>query len=128
MSAELEILGVTSTTDTSYQQPKEEAVDVSQYTEASIFLTVYALNLNSGTTTVDIQTAVDNQDDRYMTLATIATISGAPGSFPATYNIYLAGPGEAGTNQPGFARYLRVVASQAAGASITMDVRAILKP
>ena len=127
MAAELEILGVTTTTDTGFEQSKEDVVDVSQYTEVSVFLTVYALDRNSGTTTVAIQTAVDNDEDRYLELATLATLAADPGSYPATYNIYLSGPGEAGTNQPGFARYLRVTAEQASGASITMDVRGIFK-
>ena len=128
MSAELEILGVTSTTDTGFVQPKEEAVDISQYTEAALMLTVYALNRNSGTTTIKVETAVDNQDDRYIDLAELADLTSDPGAFPATYMIYLAGPGVAGTGQPGFARFMRVALTQAAGASITLDCRAILKP
>ena len=128
MSAELEILGVTTTTDTAFVQPKEEAVDVSQYTEASVLITVYALDRNSGTTNIKLETAVDNQDDRYIQLAELADLTSDPGAYPATYNIYLAGPGVAGTGQPGFARFLRVALTQAAGASITLDCRAILKP
>ena len=127
MSAEVEILGVQTTADEEFIQPKEEAIDLSQYSEAAIMATLFEFTRNGGTTTITLQTAVDNQDDRYVDLAELASITGDP-STPYTRYIYLAGPGAAGADQPGFARFMRVKITQAAGASIALDVKAILKP
>jgi len=128
MSAELEIMGVTTITDEGWAQPKEDAVDVSQYTEAAIIATVYALDRNGANTTiVELITAVDNSEERYVVLNGVASLSADPASYPATYMVYQAGPG-VGDEACGFARFLRVQVVQAAGASITLDVKAILKP
>ena len=127
MSAELEIMGVTTTSEEEFFQPRDEIMDVSQYTEAAIVATVYALNRNGGTTSIRLDTAVDNQDDRFVLLSTVKDLTGDPASYPAPFMIYLAGPG-VGTGHPGFARYIRVTLTQVAGASITLDGKAILKP
>ena len=127
MSAEVEILGVMTTAEEAFVQSKEEAIDISQYTEAAIIATLYEFTRDGGTTTITLQTAVDNQDDRYVDLADLAVITTDP-SVPFTQYVYLGGPGVAGTDQPGFARFMRVKITQAANATITLDVKAILKP
>ena len=91
-------------------------------------VTIYAIDRNGATTNIVLETAVDNQEDRYAELLDVVSLAADPASLPANYYVYLSGPGAAGSGQPGFARYLRVKVGQNSGASITLDVKAILKP
>ena len=135
MSAELEVVGLTVVSGTdNWSQPKEEAVDVSAYTEGAIMLTAFGGTIANkpGSTQVWLQTAVDNSDDRYADLAMIANISFDPSpSIPDSFYIYMQGAGPGGTPDawPGFARYLRIrVAADDNSSSLTFDVKAIMKP
>ena len=129
MSAEFEIMGVTTTTETEFDQPRDEVIDISQFTEAAVLLTAIEMDRNGGTTSVILDTAVDLAEDRWAELCTIKSFTADPASFPHNELVYLGGPGAGGgSDHPGFARYLRVIIDQAAGASITLDVKAVLKP
>ena len=134
MSAELEIIGLTVVNGTSsWEQPKDEAVDVAAYTEAAIMVTAFGGTISDkpGTTQVWVQGAVDNVDERYSDLALLASVTEDVASdVPDSFYAYLQGPGEgAGNKYPGFPRYLRIrVAPDHNDSSLTFDVRAIMKP
>jgi hypothetical protein len=129
MSAIVELLPLNMVSVTSFQQPTDSVVDVGNFIEASIILNVVALNRNSGTTKVMLQTAIENRDEQYADLTELASFAADPGSYPYVYHVYLAGPGAgAGSNRSGFGRYLRASVTQASGAVITLGIRAIVKP
>ena len=128
MSAELELLGVVKATGATWSQPRSEMTDVSGYTEASLMCTVFGGTLFAGsTTTVWLQTAVDDAEERWVTMAQLATYTDNP-SPPENHYICLQGPGAGSGSHPGFARYLRVRVEQNASSELTFDVQAIMKP
>ena len=133
MGAKLEILGVKKVTEQGWHQSKDEAADVSGYTDAAVMVTIFGGTIANapGTTKVFLQTAVDRAEDRWCDLAMIAELTADP--TPPENNFYYfagAGPGTAGAaGFPGFARYLRVkVETDDAASTLTLDVQAIMKP
>ena len=134
MPADFEILGLTVVSGTSsWEQNKDEAVDVSAYSDAAIMLTAFGGTIANkpGTTSVWVQGAVDNVDERYADIAQLATITDDVASdIPDTFYIYMQGPGSGGpADYPGFPRYLRIrVAADDNASSLSFDVRAIMKP
>ena len=128
MSAELEILGITKVTTEPWDQPRDEVVDASAYTEAAIVCTVFAGTVAGGsTTTVWMATAVQNAEERWSNMATLATFTANP-TTPETHYLYLQGTGSGLGDRPGFAKYLRIHIDQNVNSEITLDVRAIMKP
>lgn len=126
MSAELEILGITKVDDAEWDQPRDEVVDVSAYTEAAIVVTIFDGTVAGGSTTdVFLDTAVDNAEESWVGLTTLFSLTANP-TAPETHYAYLQGPGGTG-GYPGFARYLRVAVDQNAASDLTFDVRAIMK-
>ena len=127
MSAELEILGITKVDEATWDQPRDEVVDVSAYTEAAIVVTIFDGTVAGGSTTdVFLDTAVDNAEERWVGLTRLVSLTANP-SPPETHYVYLEGPGTGPSGYPGFARYLRVVVDQDANSELTFDVRAIMK-
>ena len=128
MSAELEILGITKVTTEPWDQPRDEVVDVSAYTDAAIVCTVFAGTVAGGsTTTVWLQTAVQNAEERWSPMANLCSYIDNPVP-PETHYLYLQGSGAGDTGQPGFGKYLRIHIDQNVASEITLDVRAIMKP
>ena len=134
MPADFEILGLTVVNGTNnWEQNKDEAVDVSAYSEAAIMLTAFGGTIANkpGTTSVWVQGAVDNVDERYSDLALLATVTeDVLSDIPDTFYICMKGPGAGGmADFPGFPRYLRIrVDSDDNASSLSFDVRAIMKP
>lgn len=111
---------------TEYHQPTDSVVDVSSYTEAAIFAVVQNMS-GSGTAVVTLDTAADNRTEQFLELGDVVSYTTAP-SFPDATYCYFAGS-SAASNTPGFGRYLRVkVAFGAAGDSLTLGIKAVLKP
>lgn len=111
-----------------FEQTGEAADNVSAYTEAAVITTVFAGTVIGGSTTsVWLQTAVDNTMERYADLAKLCEYTADPPEIEVHMK-YLAGPGEGGTNTPGFARYLKIRVDQDVASDLRFDVRAILKP
>lgn len=132
MSAEITIVPVVTLSGpekADWTQEREDAVDVSAYTEAAVVITAYAGDVNNGPTTVTLQTAVDNNEGEYATLVELESYA-AQFEFPDTTMVYLQGPGIAGDEGvcTGFARYLRARVEQDDASTITLGIKAILKP
>ena len=128
MSAELELLGVVTAIGNVWSQPRSEMVDVSGYTEASLMCTVFGGTLFTGSTTrVWLQTAVDDAEERWVTMAQLATYTDNP-SPPENHYAYLQGAGAGSGSHPGFARYLRIMVEQHVDSELTFDVQAVMKP
>ena len=128
MSAELEIMGLTVVSDAEWDQPREELVDVSAYTEAAIMCTVFGGTVAGGSTTnVWLDCSTTNTEERWIEMANLVELTANPDP-PQTFYTSFSGPGSSsGGAKMGFARYLRVVVDQDAGSEITLDVRAIMK-
>ena len=125
MSAELEILGLTVVSDAEWDQPRDELVDVSAYTEAAIMCTIFGGTVAGGSTTnVWLDCSYGNEEGRWAEIANLIELTSDPDT-PETHYTYLSGPGTSG--QIGFARYLRIVVDQDAGSDLMFDVRAIMK-
>jgi hypothetical protein len=126
MAALLELLPMTNIDETSWSQPLDSIVDVSGYTEAGMMIDIPNMNVASGTTTIQIATAVDNRDEQYVPMYDLQ-YTAAP-SEPKKW-LYFADSCDNGQNQtPGFARYLRVLVDQQSGSSVTLGIKAVLKP
>ena len=126
MAAVVELLPITLATATAFEQAGETVVDVSGYTEAGLMIHITNMDVNSGTTTITVETAIDNYDDQWHDLVT-KTYTSNP-ELPTTVFYYLAGSTTGSSTAPGFARYLRAKVDQASGASITLGVKALMKP
>jgi hypothetical protein len=90
MPALLDLVPATKITDPDWEQPLESIVDVSGYTEAALMMNLINMVCGTeGTTTINIQTAIENRDEQYVTIASTSYTS-AP-SMPTNVYIYLKG-------------------------------------
>jgi len=126
MSAEIELLGLTTVGDADWQQPLDELIDVSSYKDAAIIVTAYSVTHESDPCVVSLSTSIDNDEARFGKYAEIAKWTDDVSS-PESQFAYLPGVDANGDDKGGFAKYLRVVVSQNAAGSITFDVKAILR-
>lgn len=134
MASQAEILPTTKVTPndggTTWFQPVDSVIDVSSFSEAA-FVTMIQGMTGSGTAAVTVLTAIENRDEHFLECgsgATIVTINGTPGSYPQKFFNYFAGSGTASAT-PGFARYLRIKVDFAqATDTMTLGVKAVLKP
>ncbi len=127
MGTVVQLLDVIELTNTDWAQPRTEALDALDYSEAAVTVFVTNIDPNGGTTTVSVQTSPRNIENMYQKAADIQSFNAASAG-PQAHGIYLAGSGVLGTGQPGFSRYLRVAVIQAAGATITLEVMVVLRP
>lgn len=88
-----------------YHQEPETAPDVSEYTEAAIDVVIEAMNRDSSTVTLKLQTAFRAEDDAFVDLVTLKTISEDITEYPMHIFDYLNGYNADATARPGFGRY-----------------------
>jgi hypothetical protein len=127
MAAVHELIPLKRIEGASFEQPPDSVADVSEYMEAFIMYTIVQIDRNSATTTVYVQTAIDNRDESYVTVASMDYTSD-PSPLPHNQIFYLAGSSTGSSSAPGFGRYLRIRVDQNAAASVTLQAKAVLKP
>ena len=128
MSLEIILLETTKvTTYPDWGQDLTQLDDLSGYSEAAILLLISQFSNASGNTIIGLRAGIDRHDQHFASYVTLATI-GTSLTTPAVYYVYLAGPGTGGSGTPGFPPYLRVFVAQDNGDSVTLEVKAILKP
>ena len=121
----LETTKVTAYPD--WGQDLNQLEDLSDGIEAGIVMLISQFSNASGNTVIGLRAAIDKHDQHFANYVTLATI-GTSLTTPAVYYVYLAGPGTGGSGTPGFPPYLRVFVAQDNGDSVTLEVKAILKP
>jgi len=127
MAAVVELLPVTRIVETEWSQDLESVVDVSGYTEAAVLIQVLGMTVDTPTTTIAIDTGIDNRSDQFMQIAG-KEFTAAPGDLPDVTYFYLAGSTNGSSTASGFARYLRMRVVQQAGGVVTLAAKAVFKP
>ena len=127
MAAIVELIPLIQIDGALFVQPTDSVVDVSGYTEGFVQWTIAQISRNGQPVIILVQTAIDNREEAYMTIASV-TYAADPAVIPHLEHLYLAGSTNGASSAPGFARYLRIRVDQDPGASITIQAKAVLKP
>ena len=116
-------------------QPIESVVDVSEFNDMALMLTITEVNHDSGNIDFFLATAMENRDERYTRIRRLARFSADLGTTEQHY-FYFTGAGEAASTSvptadetPGFGRFCRIEVDGISTASnhAVFDVKALFR-
>ena len=133
MSGIIDIVPPIRISNDSYLQPIETVVEVSEYEDVGIVVTVHDFNYaSSEPANFFLQTALENFDERYLRVRELARVAAAV-TARKQYYVLMSGPGEINsTASPnnsddfGVGAFIRVEMENIPG-EITFDVKAIVR-